>query len=131
MRNLLYKSKLTTGLSLLFQSDQKKSNELVEEVPVSDAKENILSLMKDLSPITILLIPEMASSPLQPQLLEYDNMIEELATTYPSIHYFQPLTDRNNSDVHLADRNHLTREGNQWLGQEIAHEIQKVIQPKK
>ena len=127
LKDLLYKSRLATGISLLFQSDQKKSNELVAEVPVADAKENILSLMNDLSPITILLVPEMASSPLQPQLLDYDSMIQELANTHPNIHYFQPLTDRNESDIHLADRNHLTREGNQWLGQEIANAVQKVL----
>lgn len=127
LKNLLYKSALLTGVSLLLQEDQKQSDELVAEVPVPDAKENILSLMNDLSPITILLVPEMATSPLQPQLLEYDAMIQELANTHANIHYFQPLTDRSESDIHLADRNHLTREGNQWLGQEIAHAVQQIL----
>ncbi|MAA79431.1 MAG: hypothetical protein CL916_09235 [Deltaproteobacteria bacterium] len=127
LKNLLYKSKLSTGISLLLQEDQKQSDELVAEVPVSDAKENILSLMNDLSPISILLVPEMASSPLQPQLLEYDSMIQDLAKTYPNIYYFQPLTDRNDSDIHLADRNHLTREGNQWLGQEVANAVLPLL----
>ena len=61
--NLLYKSKLTTGLSLLFNPIKKQSNELVKKFRYRMRK--TFSLMKDLSHNH--LVPEMASSPLQPQ----------------------------------------------------------------
>lgn len=126
-RRFLYKSKLGTGLSLLFRPNIRKSDELVPEVPVKDARKNIKQLISDLSPASILLVPEMASSPLQPQLEQYDVMLQQLAQKYPNVHYVQPLNDRLNSDIYLADRNHLTREGNQWLGQKIAYTLQKIL----
>ena len=126
-RQLLYKSKLSTGLSLLVKPNTRASSELVPEVPVEDAQNNIKQLISDLSPASILVVPEMASSPLQPQLEEYDAMLQKLAQTYPNVHYVQPLNDRLHSDIYLADRNHLTREGNQWLGQQIAYTLQKIL----
>ena len=50
-------------------------------------------------------------------------MLEELSKESENIYYFNPLQNQDNGDIHLADRNHLTREGNQWLGEQIAEHI--------
>ena len=82
-------------------------------------------LMSQLQPASILLVPEMAISPLQDDLKDYDQMLQALADEHESLWYFQPLADRSSSDQHLADRNHLTREGNRWLGEQLGSFIRE------
>ena len=78
---------------------------------------------KTLNNAKLLLIPEIVFSPFLPELEEYFTMLKALSKESSQIYYFDPLQDQNNGDIHLADRNHLTKEGNQWLGEQIAEHI--------
>ncbi len=126
-QNVVFSSRVLTGTMLLFRPLQQRSEELVSEVPIEDARANILEMIEELKPIRLLLVPEMVISPLQDELLHYDEMLRELANERENIWYYQPLADRSRSDSYLADRNHLTRSGNQWLGEQIAQYIRENL----
>ena len=120
---MIFSSRLLTGIRLFTRPLNLNDKALVSEVPVADAKENILEIMNAMPNTKILLVPEMVVSSRQHELIEYDTMLKALAKAQPQLFYYQPLKNRQSSDEHLADRNHLTRVGNRWLGNKIAEEL--------
>ena len=120
---LLFSSRLLTGLSIPLQPQQDSSNQnLVSEVPASDALRNLQELRNQLPKSThLIVVPEIIVSHLRKELQEYDKMLQEFASQNASnTHYFIPQSQTiKEQDLLLADRNHLTRDGNEWLGNEI------------
>ena len=47
-------------------------------------------------------------------------MLQSFASQYPNTYFIPTSKTLQEQDQLLADRNHLSREGNQWLGEEIA-----------
>ena len=126
---LLFASRLLTGLSIPLQSQTKKSNQdLVSEVPPQDALKNLIELRNHLPETTqLIVIPEIIVSHLRRELQDYDDMLKSFASQYPNTHYFIPTSKTlQEQDQLLADRNHLSRQGNQWLGEEIAKKILRL-----
>ena len=125
----LFSSRLLTGLSIPLQSQQDVSNQaLVSEVPPEDAKLNLKELRENLPATThLIVIPEIIVSHLRNELKAYDVMLQEFAAENVSnTHYFVPTSKSiQEQDALLADRNHLNRQGNQWLGSEIAHYLRE------
>ena len=115
---LLFSSRLLTGLSIPLQNKTKDaSQDLVSEVPPQDALQNLVELRKHLPENTqLIVVPEIIVSHLRKELQEYDDMLQNFASEYPNTHYFIPTSKTlQEQDQLLADRNHLSREGNQWL----------------
>lgn len=127
---ILFSSRLLTGLSIPLQNKTKDaSQDLVSEVPPQDALKNLVELRNHLPENTqLIVVPEIIVSHLRKELREYDDMLQNFASEYPNTHYFIPTSKTlQEQDQLLADRNHLSREGNQWLGGEIS---QKLIEMK-
>ena len=123
VNDLVFASRLLTGVRLFTRPLNLTDRSLVSEVPVEDARENLLEIMKELPNTKILLVPEMIISSRHHELKQYDALLQDLAEQYESLFYYQPLENETNPDQHLSDRNHLTRPGNRWLGQKIANEL--------
>ena len=125
----LFSSRLLTGLSIPLQSQQDASNKaLVSEVPPEDAKQNLKELRENLPDTThLIVIPEIIVSHLRNELKNYDRMLQEFASeNATNTHYFVPNSKSiQEQDALLADRNHLNRQGNQWLGNEIAQYLKE------
>jgi lysophospholipase L1-like esterase len=123
----LFSSRLLTGLSIPLQPQSNTDNQvLVSEVPPKDALKNLAELRKTLPESThLIVIPEIIVSHLRKELQKYDDMLKDFASQHPSnTHYFIPTSKtQQEQDLLLADRNHLSREGNQWLGDEISKKI--------
>ena len=76
-----------------------------------------MTLTKAMKHGNTLLIPEIVVSPFLSEMQDYFDMLKDISDKEDNVFFFDPLYPNEQGDMHLADRNHLTREGNRWLGE--------------
>lgn len=122
--------RLITGLSLLFKPLPDHAHN-VSAVPLSDAEENhhLIARTAHAAGARVLWMTEMISASLAAELTGYDTMQRRVAAEHPHVSWLDvhQLLGISQADTLLVDRNHLSREGNQRLGEALATPIQHAL----
>lgn len=124
-------SRLFSGISLIFRPEE-GSQTAVSAVPLADAEENLRTLAAATAAAGghLLLVPEYAAFEMDGNMLPYWEMEARLAAELPGITLVNLYTmiPHSQRDSLLADRNHLTREGSDFVASLIAPIILQTIQ---
>lgn len=123
---------LIRGLALALRAPP-RGEDAVIAVPLHDAEVNLRKIAAATADAGghLLLVPELASDQVQPQLAEYWALERRLAEELDNVTFFDSNAQTADlaSNTYLADRNHLTRDGARWLGQLVAPEIARLMRP--
>lgn len=124
------KSRLFSGLSLLVRV-QPASEDAVSAVPIADAEENLRALAAATlaSGGTLFLVPEYTSFVLDNKMIPYWEMEKRLAAELTGVELIDlyAIVPRDQREVILADRNHLSREGSDLVAGILAERIAGVV----
>jgi hypothetical protein len=129
---LASRSRLLTGLSLLVRQPREKGDDMVPEVPLGDADENLRMVAAATATrgTAVLLLTEQLRSTVSGDLGSYSAMQRAVAADHPHLTWFdlrgalEPYSD----EPLMADRNHLNREGGVRFGQVLAPKVAALTQ---
>lgn len=127
-------SRVFSGMSLLFRPKE-GSAAAVSAVPLADAEENLRTLAAATAALggQLLLVPEYAQLEADGSMLPYWQMEARLAAELPGVtlvDLYAIIPPQQRASL-LADRNHLTREGSQFVAGLIAPIIAKTIKERR
>jgi lysophospholipase L1-like esterase len=123
-------SRLVVGLGAALRSSQRGRRTYVSDVPVDDAAENLKQIAGVLGEASVVLMTEQVQSGNRAVLQPYDVMQRRVAEAVGSVHFVdvQAGLGEGRVDAFLADRNHLTREGNREVAGLLAPELRRLLQ---
>lgn len=127
-------SRIFSGISLLFRPKE-GSADAVSAVPLADAEENLRTLAAATFAAGghLLLIPEYAQFEMDGNMLPYWKMEARLAAELPAttlVNLYAMIPSQQRESL-LADRNHLTREGSDFVAGLIAPVIARTIEEQR
>jgi len=122
-------SRVAVGLGASLRSKGRAAGTYVSDVPVEEAAENVEYIAASIEQAQVVVMTEQVQTGNRRVLRPYDAMLRRLGEQIENVHFVDVEsgfgTDR--IDGLLADRNHLTREGNRELGSLLAPEIRQVF----
>ena len=122
-------SRLIVGMGAAIRSSQRERSAYVSDVPVEDAAENLEAIADALGEASVVLMTEQVQSGNRAALQAYDKMQRHTAETVENVHFIdvQAGLGEGRVDAFLADRNHLTREGNRAVGGLLLPELRRLL----
>ncbi len=122
-------SRVAVGLGASLRAKGRAVGTYVSDVPVEDAAENVEYIAATIEQAQVVVMTEQVQTGNRRVLRPYDAMLRRLGEQIENVHFVDVESGFGSDRIDglLADRNHLTREGNRELGGLLAPEIRQVF----
>lgn len=122
-------SRLVTGLGLAFRTPEATEGDRVADVPLADAEDNLrrvaaAALQGD---ARVVLVAQYIAPSIEGDVAAYWAMEERLAEELDHVYFVDPRPKVARAPEPLLDTNHLSRSGNNALGEALAEALEPLL----
>lgn len=131
LSGVVSRSRLLTGLGLVFRPVHGAVTQQAQDVPLPDAEENLRSIAKAAAGhgASVLLLTEFVAEEQQFLLESYAAMEQRVAEEYPHVQWFdvRAAMKAGPGETLLVDRNHLSRQGSERLADAVLPSVVELL----
>jgi lysophospholipase L1-like esterase len=122
-------SRLVTGLGLAFRAPEATEGDRVADVPLADAEDNLRQIADAAldGDARVVLVAQYIAPSIEGDVAAYWAMEERLAEELDHVYFVDPRPEVSQAPEPLLDTNHLSRSGNNALGEALAEALEPLL----